>query len=116
MVGNSFGIMPTNDKITVIKQDNTPSLDDWGNPVYKEDRQEYKCTLLYNYKNDVLEFFDGKVQIYTAKVYIRGLVPIDRQDKVEFVDLTGNTASLEINNVYPVRDFRGKVLYTCVVV
>ena len=34
MVGNSFGLVPLRDKVTITKQSDTPLLDDWGEPVY----------------------------------------------------------------------------------
>lgn len=116
MVGNSFGLVPLRDKVTVTKQSVTPLLDDWGEPIYETESMEYPCNFTYNYKNETASNYEGKLIVYTAKIYIKGLVKLDKQDKIQFIDMADNIVEKEIVTAYPVRDMAGKVLYTCVLI
>lgn len=116
-----MGLVPLTDKIIVTRQAESPNVDEWGVAQYEKISTEYRCHISYNYKQEAISYNHyssniGNVIVYTAKIYFRGLVMLENEDKIEFTDMCGNTVEKEIITVYPVRDFSGKVLATCLVV
>lgn len=117
MISNHMYLLPLNDKVTVIKQINkNPDIDEWGVAEYESISKEYKCHISYNYKLEPVTIGEGTNIVYTAKIYFRGLVNLDGKDKIGFSDMNGAYVEKEILTVYPVRDFGGKVLATCLIV
>ena len=121
MNSNHMGLVPLNDTIIVTRQLDNGSVDDWGVAVYEEKSTEYKCHISYNYKLETIAVKGisdelGKQVVYSAKIYIKRLVMIEYEDKITFTDMNGDIVEKKILNVYPVRDFSGKVLATCVYV
>lgn len=121
MISNHMGLVPLTDRIIVTRQSENPDVDEWGVAQYEKVSKEYKCHISYNYKQEAISYNDyssgiGNTIVYTAKIYIRGLVMIEHKDKIEFTDMCGNTVEKDLITVYPVRDFSGKVLATCLVV
>ena len=117
MISNHMYLLPLNDKVTVIKQINkNPDIDEWGVAEYESTSKEYKCHISYNYKLEPVTIGEGNNIVYTAKIYFRGLVNLDGKDKIGFSDMNGAYVEKEILTVYPVRDFGGKVLATCLIV
>lgn len=115
-------LLPLTDKVTVVRQvDTTPDVDDWGVAEYETVSTEHPCHIFYNYKLEPMTSYsgvnaDGTIILYTAKIYMRGLVDVEKKDKILFEDMQGDTVEKEILRIYPVRDFGGKVLATVVVV
>lgn len=117
MISNHMYLLPLNDKVTVIRQSNeNPDIDEWGVAKYESTSKEYKCHISYNYKLEPVTIGEGTNIVYTAKIYFRGLVNLDGKDKIGFIDMNGAYVEKEILTVYPVRDFGGKVLATCLIV
>ena len=121
MISNHMGLVPLTDKIIVTRQAESPDVDEWGVAQYEKISTEYKCHISYNYKQEAISYNHysngiGNTIVYTAKIYFRGLVMIENEDKIEFTDMCGNIVEKEILTVYPVRDFSGKVLATCLIV
>ena len=113
-----MGLVPLTDKIIVTRQSESPDVDEWGVAQYEKISTEYRCHISYNYKQEAISINNtiGNTIVYTAKIYFRGLVMLENEDKIEFTDMCGNIVEKEILTVYPVRDFSGKVLATCLVV
>ena len=116
-----MGLVPLTDTIIVTRQAENPDVDEWGVAQYEKVSKEYKCHISYNYKQEAISYSNhsdgiGNTIVYTAKIYFRGLVMLEHEDKIEFTDMCGNIVEKEIITVYPVRDFIGKVLATCLVV
>lgn len=117
MISNHMFLLPLNDKCTVINQSTTPrGIDDWGVPIYDTVTTDYACHISYNYKLESVTIGKGESIVYTAKIYFRGLVHLDGKDKIRFEDMNGVITEKCIEAVYPVRDFGGKVLATCLIV
>lgn len=116
MISNHMGLVPLNDRIIITRQSEEPDVDEWGVAQYEMISVEYACHIAYNYKLEAMTIASGNTIVYTAKIYLRGLVMLEGKDKVEFTDMVGNTVEKEILTVYPVRDFGGKVLATCLIV
>lgn len=116
MKSNHIGVIPLNDTIFVTKQIENPELDEWGVPMYDEVTKEYKCHISYNHKQETIQVGKGKIIVYTAKIYIEYLAFLEKQDKISFYDMLGNLIEKEIETVYPVRDFGGNIIATCVIV
>ena len=122
MQENHMYLLPLTDKITVTRQvDANPDIDDWGVAEYETVSTEHACHIFYNYKLEPMTSYsgvnaDGTVVTYTAKIYMRGLVDVEKKDKILFDDMLGNPVEKEILRIYPVRDFGGKVLATVVVI
>lgn len=121
MISNHMGLVPLTDKINITRQAENPDVDEWGVAQYEKVSKEYKCHISYNYKQEAISYGSnskgiGNTIVYTAKIYLRGLVLIENEDKIEFTDMCGNIVEKELITVYPVRDFIGKVLATCLVV
>ena len=121
MISNHMGLIPLTDIIEVIQQKDTGGLDDWGVAIYENIVTEYKCHISYNYNNEAITAVTGEAPagtqiVYTAKIYLRGLVHLDKEDKIRFADMNDATVEYKILSVRPVRDFGGKVLATCVTI
>lgn len=116
MISNHMFLLPLNDKIVVTRQADNPDIDDWGVANYERVSTEYACHIAYNYKLEAMTVASGTSIVYTAKIYLRGLVMLEGKDKVMFMDMNGNTVEKDILTVYPVRDFGGKVLATCLII
>lgn len=117
MNSNHMFLVPLKDTITIVEQtDAVPDIDEWGVPTYEEVTNVYPCHIAYNCKQESITIGKGTVFVYTAKIYLRGLVGIEKLDKIMFDDMMGKTVEKEVQAVYPVRDFGGKVLATCLIV
>ena len=121
MISNHIGLVPLTDQIIVTRQSENPNVDEWGVAQYEKISTEYRCHISYNYKQEAISYNHysngiGNTIVYTAKIYFRGLVMLDNEDKIEFTDMCGNIVEKEILTIYPVRDFSGKVLATCLIV
>ncbi len=113
MIGNSLGVIPMRDIITVISQDHEAKVDDWGIPIYSETTAEYKCHIEYNYKLEAVNIGQGKTEVFTARIYLKSKVILKEEDVVRFLDINDVMVEKKILQVKPMRDFGGRVLYTC---
>lgn len=109
-----MGLIPLRDTMTIIKQNTSNKLDDWGVPIYVRESVTYKCHIAYNYKLDAVAIGQGKTEVFTAKIYLKGKVVLKEEDKVSFTDMSDTLVEKSILQVKPIRDFNGRILYTCV--
>lgn len=119
MVANysSFiGLLPFNDEVTVVKQSKSPTIDEWGDPVYEVTTQKCKANVAYNYKLESIGIANGTTIVYTATIYIKGACIASVNDKIQFVDACGNAVEKTIEYMLPVKDLSGRVVAVKVVV
>ncbi|UVX69098.1 MAG: Minor capsid protein [Bacteriophage sp.] len=116
-MNNGFiGLIPFRDVITVIKENETPNLNEWGEPIYSNKELIYNAHIAYNSKLESISVANGDVITYTANIYIKGRPDIDFVDKVQFTDDLGHEVEKPILQIVPYKDFSKKVMAVKVVV
>lgn len=111
-----IGLLPFNDNVTIIKQDDKPAINEWGDPIYNSIETPCKANIFYNHKLESIGTANGTTLVYTATIYLKGACAVEANDKVKFTDALGNEVEKTIELVVPVQDFSRRVIAVKVVV
>jgi hypothetical protein len=104
-------ILPMTDTVQVMK---SGGYDDWG-IVRQGVVETHKCRLKYkldlrgnevNTKNSTLEI------VPFGTVWFEGFVDINYDDKISFVGYDGVTYTAVPDEIKPIRDLEGNIIYT----
>lgn len=102
-----LSFIPMNDVASVFRLDRD-NLDAWGHAKSKLIHTG-KCRILYNTDLIQISQYDGQDVRPSVTVLFKGLVKCKPSDRFEFIDELGEVQNLQIEDVFFMKNWEGKV-------
>lgn len=104
-----MGFIPMTSMVTVSGYTN---LDEWGEAIFDGSTREYKASIHYTTRNQMISGAKGNEVVATAKIVMQGLVNISYSDTIRFMDRVGNVQTFKPLNIALREDLSGNILFT----